>query len=71
MKVLGINENLYPSKRDELSEYEPFKSCNIANVQNGMFRETQMDRIVLEVVNFEMVNGCFHAKLKDLAGEEI
>jgi hypothetical protein len=30
-----------------------------------------LDRIVLEVVNFEMVNGCFHAKLKDINGDEI
>lgn len=29
LKVLGINENLYPSKREELSEYEPFKTFNI------------------------------------------
>ena len=71
LKALGINENMFPSKRDELGEYEPFKSGSIALVRNGNYRETQIERIVLEVLNFEMVNGCFHARLKDLAGEEI
>ena len=71
MKVLGINENMFPSKKDELAEYEPFKSGNLALVRAGMFREAQIERIVLEVINFEMVNGCFHARLKDMYGEEI
>ena len=71
LKVLGINENMFPSKKDELAEYEPFKSGNLALVRAGMFREAQIERIVLEVINFEMVNGCFHARLKDMYGEEI
>ena len=62
---------MFPSKKDELAEYEPFKSGNLAAVRQGIYREQQIERIVLEVMNFEMVNGCFHAKLKDLAGEEI
>ena len=62
---------MYPSKRDELAEYEPFKSGSIANVRSGLYREQQVERIVLEVLNFEMINGCFHAKLKDLSGDEI
>ena len=39
LKVLGINENMYPSKKDELAEYEPFKSGNVALVFQGCFRE--------------------------------
>ena len=39
LKTLGINENMYPSKKDELSEYEPFKSGNIAAVRAGLYRE--------------------------------
>ena len=68
---MGINENMYPSKKEELAEYEPFKSGNVNLVFQGCYREIQIERIVLEVVNFEMVNGCFHAKLKDLFGDEI
>ena len=71
LKALGINENMFPSKRDELTEFEPFKSGTIARVRQGLYRESQIEKIVLEVVNFEMVNGCFHARLKDLQGEEI
>ena len=69
--MLGINENMYPSRREELAEFEPFKSGNVALVLQGLYRETGIERIILEVVNFEMVNGCFHARLKDLFGQEI
>jgi len=71
LKSMGINENLYPSRKQDLKEFHPFCENTIANVKLGRFIEHQIDKIVLEIVNFEVINGCFHVKMKDIDGEEI
>jgi len=71
LKYLGINENLYPNFKQDLLQYAPFNEHTIAKVRQGNFERIPLERIVLEVVNFEMINGCFHAKLKDINGDEI
>lgn len=71
LKYLGINENLFPNHLPDLMNFEPFNENTIAKVRQGHFDKKPLDRIVLEIVNFEVVNGCFHAKLRDINGDEI
>ena len=58
LKELNINENLF-SDRQELIQREPFSKNNIKLVQQGEFKDKQLDKIVLEVKSFEVINGCF------------
>ena len=30
-----------------------------------------MEKIVLEIISFEVINQCYHAKFKDIRGDEI
>ena len=32
LRHLGINENLFPNKREEIETYFPFSECSIANI---------------------------------------
>jgi hypothetical protein len=72
LKHLGINENLYPTRKaDLIAQYSPFTDASIEKIKDGVFAERQIDRIVFEITNFEVVNGCFHSRFKDLEGNEI
>ena len=70
LKHLDINENLLSAK-DELLRREPFLSNSIQNVKQNHFSKTQMEKFCAEITQFEVVNGCFQATLRDLAGDEI
>jgi len=40
LKHLGINENLYPNKKDDLlGNYSPFIDCSIDKIKQGLFAE--------------------------------
>lgn len=71
MKSLGINENLFPNKKDEIETFFPFTECNLVNIRAGHFLARQLDKIVLEITNIDVVNSCFNVKFKDMYGEEI
>ena len=70
LKHLNINENMLVRK-EELCNTEPFLSNNIKSVETGHFKFKQLDKICLEIVKFEVVNGCFQAQMRDLQGDEI
>ena len=71
LKHLGINENLFPNKRDEIETFYPFNECSIVNIRSGNFLSRQLEKIVLEITNIDVVNQCFYTKFRDLNGEEI
>lgn len=70
LKHLGINENLLFA-REELEAMEPFCSNSIQRIQDGEFLKRQLEKIVLEITQFEVINGCFQATCKDLQGDSI
>lgn len=37
LRHLGINENLFPNKKEEIATYSPFNEFSIANIRNGNF----------------------------------
>ena len=39
LKALGINENLYPNKKDDLYNFSPFNEASIANVRRGNYND--------------------------------
>ena len=62
---------MYPKHKSDILLYAPFNEASIGRVKNGHFVEKRIERIVLEVCNFEMVNQAFNATLKDIEGNEI
>ena len=64
LKYLGINENLFPNKKAEIEAYYPFNEYSIENIRKLMFIHKQLEKMVLEITNIEVVNGCFHTKFK-------
>jgi hypothetical protein len=71
LKHLGINENLFPNKKDEIETFYPFNEFTIANVRAGKFLSRQLEKIVLEITNIDVVNSCFYTKFRDMHSEEI
>ena len=71
LKHLGINENLFPNKKDEIETFYPFNEFTIANVRAGKFLSRKLEKIVLEITNIDVVNSCFYTKFKDMHAEEI
>ena len=64
LKELGINENLFPNKKDEIEQYYPFNEFSIQNIRDGHFLSRQLEKIVLEITNIDVVNQCFYTKFK-------
>ena len=71
LKHLGINENLFPNKKDEIETFFPFNDCNLVSIRAGHFLSRQLDKIVLEITNIDVVNSCFNVKFKDMHAQEI
>ena len=71
LKHLGINENLFPNKKDEIETFYPFNEFTISNVRSGKFLSRQLEKIVLEITNIDVVNSCFYTKFRDMHNEEI
>ena len=71
LKHLGINENLFPNKKDEIETFYPFNEFTISNVRAGKFLSRQLEKIVLEITNIDVVNSCFYTKFRDMHSEEI
>ncbi len=71
LKHLGINDNLFPNKRQEIESYYPFSEYSIAHIRQGRFLSRPLEKIVLEITNIDVVNQCFYTKFRDLNGEEI
>ena len=40
LKALGINENLYPNKKDDLFNFCPFNEASIGNVRRGNYNDS-------------------------------
>ena len=43
LKALGINENLCPSKKEDLFMFSPFNEASIANVKRGNYSDGQIE----------------------------
>jgi len=71
LRHLKINDLLFPKHKDELSEMDPFKNFNVYKICEGNFQHCPIPLIILEIVTFEIINQCYHTKLKDISGNEI
>ena len=71
LRHLNINDNLFPNHKNEIEQNYPFNICSVYRVCEGAFNQCQLEKIVLEIVSFEVINSCYHAKLKDIKGDEI
>lgn len=71
LRHLQITDTLYPKHKDEISKYYPFNEYNVQNICLGAFQQRKLEKVVLELVTFEATNQCYHAKMKDLMGDEI
>lgn len=56
LKHLGINENLFPNKKDEIETFYPFNEFTIPNVRSGQFLSRQLEKVVIEITNIDVVN---------------
>ena len=50
---------------------DPFILYNIHKICEGNFQKCPIPIIVLEILTFEIINQCYHTKLKDISGNEI
>ena len=71
LRHLEIKDNLFPNHKEEIVKYYPFSEYTVAAICQGHFIQRRLEKIVLEVVTFEATNQCYHAKMRDLAGDEI
>lgn len=49
----------------------PFNEQNIKSANKGDFTQKKIDKIVVELAAFEVLNDCYYATLKDFAGDTI
>lgn len=71
LRHLQINDNLFPNHKNDIETHYPFNLYNVVRICEGAFNQCQLEKIVLEIIQFDVTNQCYHAKFKDLKGDEI
>ncbi len=71
LRHLNINDNLFPNHKSDIEQNYPFNLYSVWRICEGAFNQCQLEKIVLEIISFESINQCYHAKMKDIKGDEI
>ena len=65
LAYIGIDgKGTYSSVLEKAKHAYPFNECSVARVTRGEFQQKKLDRILLEIIQFEVMNQCFYARFK-------